>query len=182
MCHPPLNYILDTLKPVHTTSHHSYAATSSQHNTNSLRFELENNTAQRRKTKKGKMSSEALDKRFKDLQDRLVALQDATGQLRELIDRLASFNFQPGSVPLTGTNAEANDGGEDENVVSELGTEINQILREQEEDLELLQEEIADVQPVKKAVSTAAAAADNNAHDEERLKDAVDRLGQELRR
>lgn len=128
------------------------------------------------------MSSEALDKRFKDLQDRLVALQDATGQLRELIDRLASFNFQPGSVPLMGTSADANNGGEDENVVSELGTEINQILREQEEDLELLQEEIADVQPVKKAVSTAAAAADNNAHDEERLKDGVERLGQELRR
>ena len=131
------------------------------------------------------MPSEALDKRFKELQDRLVALQDATGQLQELIDRLASFNFQPGSVPLTSTSADANgavNGDEDDNVVSELGTEINQILREQEEDLELLQEEIADVRPMRRAVAAAAADDDDTAHDEERLRDGVERLGQELRR
>lgn len=127
------------------------------------------------------MSSEALDKRFKDLQDRLAALHDATGQLRELIDRLASFNFQPGSLPLA-----TGDGDEDENVVSELGTEINQILREQEEDLELLREEVADVRPVRRpatatATATAAAAADM-AHDKERLRDGLERLGQELKR
>ena len=129
------------------------------------------------------MSSEALDKRFKDLQDRLAALHDATGQLRELIDRLASFNFQPGSLPLTTGDG---DGDEDENVVSELGTEINQILREQEEDLELLREEVADVRPVRKpatatATASAAAAADM-AHDKERLRDGLERLGQELKR
>ncbi|RYP28908.1 hypothetical protein DL767_007003 [Monosporascus sp. MG133] len=110
------------------------------------------------------MSLETLDKRFKDLQDRLTALQDATNQLRELIDRLANFNFQPGSVPLAA--------GEDDNVASELSTEINQILREQEEDLELLQEEITDIRPGKPGSGLQ--------HDRERLKDGATRLAQEL--
>ncbi|RYP91621.1 hypothetical protein DL770_002247 [Monosporascus sp. CRB-9-2] len=110
------------------------------------------------------MSPETLDKRFKDLQDRLTALQDATNQLRELIDRLANFNFQPGSVSLTA--------GEDDNVASELSTEINQILREQEEDLELLQEEITDIRPGKPGSELQ--------HDRERLKDGATRLAQEL--
>lgn len=112
------------------------------------------------------MSSEALDKRFKELQDRLTALQDATSQLQELIDRLASFNFQPGSVPLAAA--------EDDNVASELSTEINQILREQEEDLELLQEEIVDIRPGKSGGDVQ--------HDKQRLRDGATRLGQELQR
>ncbi|RYP21822.1 hypothetical protein DL765_002047 [Monosporascus sp. GIB2] len=110
------------------------------------------------------MSPETLDKRFKDLQDRLTALQDATNQLRELIDRLANFNFQPGSVPLAA--------GEDDNVASELSTEINQILREQEEELELLQEEITDIRRGKPGSELQ--------HDRERLKDGATRLAQEL--
>ncbi|RYP09242.1 hypothetical protein DL764_001428 [Monosporascus ibericus] len=110
------------------------------------------------------MSPETLDKRFKDLQDRLTALQDATNQLRELIDRLANLNFQPGSVPLAA--------GEDDNVASELSTEVNQILREQEEDLELLQEEITDIRPGKPGSALQ--------HDRERLKDGATRLAQEL--
>ncbi|RYP59133.1 hypothetical protein DL769_008668 [Monosporascus sp. CRB-8-3] len=110
------------------------------------------------------MSPETLGKRFKDLQDRLTALQDATNQLRKLIDRLANFNFQPGSVPLAA--------GEDDNVASELSTEINQILREQEEDLELLQEEITDIRPGKPGSELQ--------HDRERLKDGATRLAQEL--
>ena len=141
------------------------------------------------------MSTEALDKRFKDLQDRLAALHDATGQLRELIDRLASFNFQPGSVPLTNVAAAAATTGAgdgdgdvdgDENVVSELGTEINQILREQEEDLELLREEVADVRPARQTATASAsdsvAVAADMAHDKERLRDGLERLGQELKR
>ncbi|RYO79447.1 hypothetical protein DL766_009617 [Monosporascus sp. MC13-8B] len=110
------------------------------------------------------MSPETLDKHFKDLQDRLTALQDATNQLRELIDRLANSNFRPGSVLLAA--------GEDDNVASELSTEINQILREQEEDLELLQEEIADIRRGKPGSELQ--------HDRERLKDGATRLAQEL--
>ncbi|KAI0025485.1 Sec20-domain-containing protein [Xylariomycetidae sp. FL0641] len=110
------------------------------------------------------MSQEILEKRFTDLQDRLAVLQDATNELKELIDRLANFNFQPGSVPLGA--------GEDDNVGSELSSEINQILREQEEELELFQEEIIDIRPGKPGSELQ--------HDKDRLKDGAQRLEQEL--
>ncbi|KAI1375535.1 Sec20-domain-containing protein [Hypoxylon crocopeplum] len=110
------------------------------------------------------MSPETLEKRFADLQDRLAVLQDATNQLKELIDRLANFDFKPGSVPLG-----AND---DDNVCSELSSEINQILREQEEELELLQEEIIDIRSGKPGSELH--------HDKDRLKDGASRLEQEL--
>ncbi|KAI8961731.1 Sec20-domain-containing protein [Daldinia sp. FL1419] len=110
------------------------------------------------------MSPESLEKRFTDLQDRLALLQDATNQLKVLIDRLANFKFQPGSVPLGA--------GEDDNVGSELSTEINQILREQEEELELLHEEIIDIPPGKPGGGLQ--------HDKDRLKDGATRLEEEL--
>ncbi|KAI0969974.1 Sec20-domain-containing protein [Xylaria arbuscula] len=110
------------------------------------------------------MSIELLEKRFTDLQDRLNVLQDATKQLEELIHRLANFDFQPGSVPLGAAD--------DENVGSELSSEINQILREQEEELELLQEEIIDIRPGRPGSTLQ--------HDKDRLKDGAERLEQEL--
>ncbi|KAF2970173.1 hypothetical protein GQX73_g3410 [Xylaria multiplex] len=110
------------------------------------------------------MSLEVLEKRFTDLQDRLNVLQDATDQLKELIHRLANFDFQPGSVPL-GAAA-------DDNVGSELSLEINQVLREQEEELELLQEEIIDIRPGKSSGALQ--------HDKDRLNDGAERLGREL--
>ncbi|KAI2616590.1 Sec20-domain-containing protein [Hypoxylon sp. NC1633] len=110
------------------------------------------------------MSTETLERRFADLQERLTVLQDATDQLKDLIDRLANFDFQPGSVPLG-----AND---DENVGTELGAEINQILRDQEEELELLQEEITDIRPGKPVTELH--------HDKNRLKDGATRLEHEL--
>ncbi|KAI0427292.1 Sec20-domain-containing protein [Xylaria sp. FL1042] len=110
------------------------------------------------------MSLELLEKRFKDLQERLNVLQDATRQLEELIHRLANFDFQPGSMPLRAAD--------DDNVGSELSSEINQILREQEEELELLQEEIIDIPPGRPGSALQ--------HDKNRLKDGAERLGQEL--
>ncbi|KAI1075074.1 Sec20-domain-containing protein [Whalleya microplaca] len=110
------------------------------------------------------MSLETLKKRFTDLQDRLTILQDATSQLKELIDRLANFDFQPGSVPLGAS--------EEDNVGSELSSEINQVLREQEEELELLQEEIIDVRPGKPGSELQ--------HERDRLEDGAQRLKQEL--
>ncbi|KAI1115140.1 Sec20-domain-containing protein [Nemania sp. NC0429] len=110
------------------------------------------------------MSLELSEKRFTDLQDRLNVLQDATNQLKELIHRLANFDFQPGSVPL-GAAA-------DDNVGAELSAEINQILREQEEELELLQEEIVDIRPGRPGHALQ--------HDKDRLKDGAERLEQEL--
>ena len=67
---------------------------------------------------------------FESLQERLAALQETTGQLRELIDRLANIHFQPGSVPLSASD--------EDNVATELSTEIGQILREEEVALEFL--------------------------------------------
>lgn len=112
------------------------------------------------------MSPEALEKRFIDLQDRLALLQDATNQLKVLIDRLANFKFQPGSVPLGASD--------DDNVGSELSSEINQILREQEEELELLHEEIIDIHPGKPGGGLQ--------HDKDRLKDGATRLEEELQK
>lgn len=110
------------------------------------------------------MSLELVEKRFTDLQDRLNVLQDATNQLKDLIHRLATFDFQPGSVPLGAPD--------DDNVGTELSSEINQILREQEEELELLQEEIVDLRPAKAGSSLQ--------HDKDRLKDGAERLAHEL--
>lgn len=103
---------------------------------------------------------------FEALQERLAALQETTAQLKELIDRLANIEFQPGSVPL---------GSDDEdNVAAELGAEINQILREEEEDLELLREEITDLRSGRPGSEAE--------HGKARLKDGATRLEQELRR
>ncbi|KAI1328291.1 Sec20-domain-containing protein [Xylariaceae sp. FL0255] len=106
------------------------------------------------------MSVESLEKGFADLQDRLNALQDTTNQLKDLIQRLANFDFQPGSVPFNAP--------EDDNVGAELSSEINQILREQDEDLELLHEDIEYSPPA-------------NEHDKNRLIAGVKRLEVELK-
>jgi protein transport protein SEC20 len=103
---------------------------------------------------------------FEALHERLTALQEATSQLKELIDRLGHVKFQPGSVPLSG--------GDDHNVATELSTEINQIIREEEEDLELLQEEITDLRSGRPGSEAA--------HSKARLKDGAARLEEELKR
>ncbi|AEO53548.1 hypothetical protein MYCTH_2295038 [Thermothelomyces thermophilus ATCC 42464] len=102
---------------------------------------------------------------FELLQERLAALQETTAQLRELIDRLANVQFQPGSVPLSTSD--------EDNVATELSTEITQILREEEEDLELLQEEIIDLRSGRPGSEAE--------HRKARLKDGAQRLQAELR-
>lgn len=72
---------------------------------------------------------------FENISDRLTALQESNNQLKDLIERLGTLGFQPGSVPLD----------EDENVMTELSSEIHQTLRDQDEDFELLQEEVYDL-------------------------------------
>ncbi|KAH8602595.1 hypothetical protein B0O99DRAFT_3458 [Bisporella sp. PMI_857] len=67
---------------------------------------------------------------FERLSERLLALQESNAQLKELIDRLANIKFQPGSVPLD---------NDDDNVKTELLSEIHQISKEQDEDLTGLQ-------------------------------------------
>jgi protein transport protein SEC20 len=73
---------------------------------------------------------------FESLSERLTVLQESNAQLKDLIDRLATINFQPGSIPLD------NDDG---NVATELTAEIHQTLKDQEEDFDLLQEEVYDI-------------------------------------
>jgi protein transport protein SEC20 len=73
---------------------------------------------------------------FQTLSDRLTALQESNAQLKELIERLATIKFQPGSIPLD---------NEDGNVMTELASEIQQTLKDQDEDLELLQEDVYDL-------------------------------------
>ena len=102
---------------------------------------------------------------FESLQERLAALQETTGQLRDLIGRLADIQFQPGSVPLSTAD--------EDNVAAELSTEIGQILREEEEDLELLQEEIIDLR-LGRPGSDAE-------HRKTRLKDGAHRLDADLK-
>lgn len=72
---------------------------------------------------------------FQVLQERLAALIETTRQVQELISRLANLKFQPGSIPLD---------NEEGDVSAELSTEIHQTLKEQDEDLELLQQEVHD--------------------------------------
>lgn len=102
---------------------------------------------------------------FEGLQERLTVLQETTSQLKELIDRLQNLHFEPGSVPL---------GADEDNVASELSTEIGQILREEEEELELLQEEVEDIR--------GGRAGSEAEHTKVRLKDGVQRLKDELKR
>ncbi|KAH7269927.1 uncharacterized protein BKA55DRAFT_550068 [Fusarium redolens] len=95
---------------------------------------------------------------FEGLQERLTALQENTTQLKELIDRLATLKFQPGSVPLT-TDEESSESGE-------LSAEITSTLRDGEEEHELLQEEVEFLRGAE--------------HDKDRLKESVEKIGTEL--
>lgn len=94
------------------------------------------------------------------LQERLAALQETTAQLRELIDRLANVEFQPGSVPL---NIE-----EEGSVSGELSAEAGLILKTGLEDQQLLWEEAKYLR--------------RSGHEKERLEDGIGRVGQELAR
>ncbi|ROW11339.1 hypothetical protein VMCG_01229 [Cytospora schulzeri] len=113
---------------------------------------------------------------FDSLQERLTALQETTTQVQELIDRLASLKFQPGSVPDGNglyNNNNNDDDDDDENVATELSAEINQTLREEEEDLELLAEEITDLRGGKEGSEAA--------RRKERLREGLTRLEGEVK-
>lgn len=98
---------------------------------------------------------------LRDLDERLTALQETTTQLRELIDRLAKLDFQPGAgLPL--------DMDDESSVSGELSAEIGQILRNGLEEQELLTEEVQFVRP--------------EGAEKMRLREGVERLGSELAR
>ncbi|KAG5959451.1 hypothetical protein E4U58_004973 [Claviceps cyperi] len=96
---------------------------------------------------------------LRGLDERLTALQETTTQLRELIDRLAKLDFQPGAgLPL--------DMDDESSVSGELSAEIGQILRNGLEEQELLMEGIQFVRP--------------EGAEKMRLREGVERLGSEL--
>ncbi|KAG6044197.1 hypothetical protein E4U39_003607 [Claviceps sp. Clav50 group G5] len=96
---------------------------------------------------------------LRGLDERLTALQETTTQLRELIDRLAKLDFQPGAgLPL--------DMDDESSVSGELSAEIGQILRNGLEEQELLTEEVQFVRP--------------EGAEKIRLREGVERLGSEL--
>ncbi|KAG5947364.1 hypothetical protein E4U60_003217 [Claviceps pazoutovae] len=96
---------------------------------------------------------------LRGLDERLTALQETTTQLRELIDRLAKLDFQPGAgLPL--------DMDDESSVSGELSAEIGQILRNGLEEQELLTEEVQFVRP--------------EGAEKMRLREGVQRLGSEL--
>ncbi|KAG6183483.1 hypothetical protein E4U10_006758 [Claviceps purpurea] len=96
---------------------------------------------------------------LRGLDERLTALQETTTQLRELIDRLAKLDFQPGAgLPL--------DMDDESSVSGELSAEIGQILRNGLEEQELLTEEVQFVRP--------------EGAEKMRLREGVERLGSEL--
>ncbi|KAG6056721.1 hypothetical protein E4U17_001998 [Claviceps sp. LM77 group G4] len=96
---------------------------------------------------------------LRGLDERLTALQETTTQLRELIDRLAKLDFQPGAgLPL--------DTDDESSVSGELSAEIGQILRNGLEEQELLTEEVQFARP--------------EGAEKMRLREGVERLGSEL--
>lgn len=97
---------------------------------------------------------------FEGLQERLAALQETTSQLKGLIQRLTDLKFHPGSVPL--------DTNEEDSVSGELSTEICQILRDAEDENEVLLEEVEYIR--------------KDGHEKTRLKEGVERQGKELER
>ena len=73
---------------------------------------------------------------FQSLSEKLATLQASNAQLKDLIDRLATIKFQPGSIPLD---------NEEGNVITELTAEIQQTIRDQDDDFKVLQEEVKDL-------------------------------------
>lgn len=98
------------------------------------------------------------------LQERLTALQITTKQVEELIQRLVNIKFQPGSIPLH---------DEDGDVSAELSSEIHQTLKEQAEDLELLDQEVQDL--------PSGRLGSDRERDKAELSSRVTRAGQELK-
>ena len=78
---------------------------------------------------------------FEGVSKRLNELQETNRQLKDLIERLSSLKFQPGSIPLKSE--------EDDSVMGELKLEIRQIIREQFDDFALLKEDVIDLNRVK---------------------------------
>jgi len=107
---------------------------------------------------------------LRSLSTRLDALADTLKTTRQLVNRLAKLGFQPGSTPLE---------SEEGDVRAELSSDIHESLKQQEEDLELLKEEVADlVGPERPSQSKRESERDRA---KSRLSVQVIRLGEDLK-
>lgn len=104
------------------------------------------------------------------LTNRLNALSESNKAILQLIQRLAKLDFQPGSQPL-------ND--EEGDVRIELSAEIHESLKQIEEELELLRQEVEDVV---QGIGTTARRRDSTRESERsRLAVLLARLTEDLR-
>ena len=106
------------------------------------------------------------------LNAQLGSLFEAHKQTLQLIDRLAKLTIQPGSSALTSDSSDAR---------VELGAEIHQSLKEQEESFELLRQEVED--PTINAGWELAARRKHSDKERDRtdLATQVTRLGENLK-
>ena len=106
------------------------------------------------------------------LNARLAPLFESLKQTQQLITRLSRYPAQPGTSP-------SNPDEGDPRV--ELGAEIHQSLKEQEEDFDLLRQEVED--QINTSVWSSSARRRNSAKDSARtdLATRVTRLGEDLK-
>jgi protein transport protein SEC20 len=103
------------------------------------------------------------------LATRLNNLTTAHKATLPLITRLAKLPIQPGWSPTDESNAR-----------TELSSEIHQNLKEQEEALELLKEEIEDFCNTSNGVSKAGGVGAEKEREKARLRAGAERLGEDL--
>lgn len=72
-----------------------------------------------------------------DLQERFKDIQEETTQVWQLIDRIADLDFTPSGPPLRAD--------EEDSALAELSSEITQTLREGDDELEVIKEEVEDL-------------------------------------
>lgn len=107
---------------------------------------------------------------LQSLSARLDALSDNLRTTIQLINRLAKLSFHPGSIPLD---------TEEGDVRTELTSDIHESLKQQEEDLELLKQEVADYTgPDRPSQSRRESERDK---EKARLSVQVVRLGEDLK-
>ena len=118
------------------------------------------------------INSLSLEMSTQALNARLTTLFESLKQTQQLITRLSKFPAQPGSTPSNVDEGDAR---------VELGAEIHQSLKEQEEEFELLRQEVED-QTNTSSWSSSARRRDS-AKDSQRtdLAAQITRLGEDLK-
>jgi protein transport protein SEC20 len=104
------------------------------------------------------------------LSARLTTLSDSNKAILQLVHRLSKLSFQPGSLPL---NSDEGD------VRVELSAEIHESLKQLEEELELVRQEVEEL--TAGTVSSARRRDSEKDRERSRLAVQVARLGEDLK-